>query len=230
MIGPLVNALAIVVGGFLGMLFKKGIPEKLSETLMKGLGLCTLFIGISGSLKGENTLILIISMVIGIVIGELIGLEEKINRLGEWVEKKVKTEKKEGQTKVSVAEGFVTSSLLFCVGAMAIMGSMSSGIQGDHSILFNKSILDLVAAVIFASSLGIGVVLSSVLLFTYEGTLTLLSSLLVPFLTETVIHEMTCVGSVILIGLGLNMLGITKIRVMNLVPAMFLPILLCLFM
>lgn len=230
MIGPLVNALAVVAGGFLGMIFKKGLPEKLSETLMKGLGLCTLFIGISGSLKGENTLILILSMVIGIIIGELIGLEEKINLLGDWVEAKAKSRKKEGETKVTVAEGFVTSSLLFCVGAMAIMGSLSSGIQGDHTILFQKSVLDLVAAVIFASGLGIGVVLSSILLFAYEGTLTLLAGLLVPFLTETVINEMVCVGSVILIGLGMNMLGITKMRVMNMVPAMFLPILLCLFM
>ena len=131
---------------------------------------------------------------------------------------------------MSIAQGFVTASLLFCVGAMAIVGSLQSGLQGNHEMLFNKSMLDFVAAIIFASSLGVGVIFSAALLLLYQGSITLLAQWITPFLTDRVIGEMTCVGSVIIIGLALNMLGITKLRVMNYVPAIFIPILLCLFM
>lgn len=226
MLGTIVNTAAIVIGALIGILFKKGLPEKMSDTLMKGLGLCTLFLGISGSLKGENSMILIISIVLGTLIGEGIDLEDKVNRLGQWIEKKFQGKKSEGDDKISIAEGFVTASLLFCVGAMAIVGSLQSGLQGNHEILFNKSILDFVAAIVFASSLGVGVALSAVLLFLYQGTITLLAQWIAPFLTDTVINEMTCVGSVIIIGLALNMLGITKLRVRNYVPAIFIPIIL----
>lgn len=224
MLGTIVNTVAIIIGALLGMLLKRGLPEKMSDTLMKGLGLCTLFLGISGSLKGEDSMVLIISMVIGTLIGEVIDLEDKINRLGQWIENKFKGKKQGKDEKVSIAEGFVTASLLFCVGAMAIVGSLQSGLQGNHEMLFNKSILDFVAAILFASSLGIGVAFSAALLFLYQGSITLLAQWIAPFLTDTVINEMTCVGSVIIIGLALNMLGITKLRVMNYVPAIFVPI------
>ena len=170
-------------------------------------------------------MILIVSMVVGTLIGEGIDLEDKINRLGQWVEKKFKG-KKESQGKTSIAEGFVTASLLFCVGAMSFVVSLQSGLQGNHEMLLNKSILDFVAAIIFASSLGIGVVFSAAFVFVYQGSITLLAQWISPFLTDTVINEMTCVGSVIIIGLALNMLGITKLRVMNYVPAIFVPIVL----
>lgn len=229
MLGTMVNTGAVILGGLLGLLLKKGLPEKMADTLMKGLGLCTLFLGISGSLKGENSLILIISMVAGTILGELLDLEGKVNGLGIWVEKRF--QRKEGQEKqMSIAQGFVTASLLFCVGAMAIVGSLQSGLQGNHEMLFNKSMLDFVAAIIFASSLGVGVIFSAALLLLYQGSITLLAQWIAPFLTDRVIGEMTCVGSVIIIGLALNMLGITKLRVMNYVPAIFIPILLCLFM
>lgn len=229
MLGTIVNTIAVIIGAAIGLLLKKGLPEKMADTLMKGLGLCTLFLGISGSLKGENSLILIISVVIGTVIGELLDLEGKVNGLGKWVEKRFQN-KKSQDGKTSVAEGFVTASLLFCVGAMAIVGSLQSGLQGNHEMLYNKSTLDFVAAIIFASSLGIGVVFSSAFVFVYQGAITLLAQWISPFLTETVINEMTCVGSVIIIGLAFNMLGITKLRVMNYVPAIFIPIILCMFM
>lgn len=227
MLGTIVNTIAVVVGAVIGLLLKKGLPEKMADTLMKGLGLCTLFLGISGSLKGENSMILILSMVVGIVIGEALDLEDKVNRLGQWVEKSFKN--KSG-TKVSIAEGFVTASLLFCVGAMTIVGSLQSGLQGNHEMLFNKSMLDFVAAIIFASTLGIGVAFASVFVLVYQGAITLLAQWVAPFLTDRVINEMTCVGSVIIIGLALNMLGITRLRVMNFVPAIFLPILICAFL
>lgn len=227
MLGTIVNTVAVLAGAFIGMLFKKGLPERLADTLMKGLGLCTLYLGITGCLKGENSLVLILSMVIGILIGEGLDLQDKVERLGAWLEQRFRS--KDGK-KVSVAQGFVSASLLFCVGAMTIVGSLESGLTGNHEILFNKSMLDFVAAVIFASSLGIGVAFSAAFVFIYQGTITLLAQWVSPLLTETVINEMSCVGFVIIIGLALNMIGITKLRVMNYVPAIFLPILLCLFL
>lgn len=229
MLGTLVNTVAVIIGAVIGLLMKKGLPEKMADTLMKGLGLCTLFLGISGSLKGQNSMILIISIVVGTLIGEGIDLEEKINQLGTWLEGRFKN-KKGNSTKNSIAEGFVSARLLFCVGAMAIVGSLQSGLQGNHEMLFNKSMLDFVAAIIFASTLGIGVVFSAAFVFVYQGAITMLAQWISPFLTETVIAEMTCVGSVIIIGLALNMLKITKLRVMNYVPAIFIPIILCKFM
>ena len=225
MLGTIVNTIAVIIGAFIGIGLKRGLPEKLSDTLMKGLGLCTIFLGISGSLSGENSMVLIISMVLGALIGESVDLEDKVNKLGQWVEKKF-SQKSGDDKKNSIAEGFVTASLLFCVGAMTIVGSLQSGLSGNHEMLFNKSVLDFVAAIIFASSLGIGVAFAAAFVFVYQGAITLMAQWIAPFLNDTVINEMTCVGSVIIIGLALNMLGITKLRVMNYVPAIFVPIIL----
>lgn len=227
MLGTIVNTIAVIIGAAIGMFFKKGIPQKLSDTMMKGLGLCTLFLGISGSLDGQNSLILIISMVVGALIGEGIDLDAKLNRLGNWLENKFKS--KDGE-KISIAEGFVSASLLFCVGAMTIVGSLQSGLQGNHEMLFNKSMLDFVAAIIFASTMGVGVMLSAVFVLIYQGAITLLAQWVAPVFSDVVIAEMNCVGSVIIIGIALNLLGITKLKVMNYVPAIFIPILLCQFM
>ncbi len=226
MLGTIVNTIAVMVGACIGLVMKRGLSEKLADTLMKGLGLCTMFLGISGSLKGENSLIMIISMVLGTMIGEGLDLDLRIRQLGEFLERRFRS--KDG-TKISIAEGFVTSSLLFCVGAMAIVGSLQSGLTGNHEMLFNKSMLDFVAAIIFASSLGIGVVFAAGFVLVYQGSITLLAQWISPFLTDTVVNEMTCVGSVIIIGLSLNMIGITKLKVMNYVPAIFIPIILCRF-
>lgn len=240
--GATVNFLLVIIGALIGMAFKRGLSDKMADTLMKGLGLCTLFLGISGSLVGENSMILILSMVIGALIGEGIDLEDKLNRFGEWIEsrfgkKKVPTDSKLvesaegiGKKETSLAEGFVTASLLFGVGAMAIVGSLQSGMSGNHEILISKSILDFVAAIIFSSTMGVGVALAGGLVFVYEGSLTLLAEVIAPYLSDSVINEMSCVGSVIIIGLALNMLGVTKLKVMNYVPAVFVPILLCMFM
>ncbi|MGL5260413.1 MAG: DUF554 domain-containing protein [Lachnospiraceae bacterium] len=217
MLGTIVNTIAVLLGAAIGMLLKKGFPEKISDTLMKGLGLCTMYLGITGSLKGENSMILIISMVAGALIGEMLDLEGRLNAFGEYIQGRFNKED-------SIAEGFVTASLLFCVGAMAIVGSMQSGLVGNHEMLYNKSMLDFVAAIIFASTLGIGVMFAAAFVFVYQGSITILAQWISPFLTETVVAEMTCVGSVIIIGLALNMIGITKLRIMNFVPAIFIPI------
>ena len=227
MLGTIVNTIAVIIGAVIGMFLKKGIPQRLSDTMMKGLGLCTLFLGISGSLDGQNSLILIISIVVGALIGEGIDLDAKLNQVGNWLENRFKS--KDG-SKVSVAEGFVSASLLFCVGAMTIVGSLQSGLQGNHEMLFNKSMLDFVAAIIFASTMGVGVMLSAAFVFVYQGAITLLAQWVAPVLSDVVIAEMNCAGSVIIIGIALNLLGITKLKVMNYVPAIFIPIILCQFM
>lgn len=226
MFGTLVNTGAIIIGGSLGLLFRKGIPSKLSDTIMNGLALCVLYIGFTGALKGENALIVIFSMVIGAIIGECLDLDKRVNDLGIWMEKKFK----KNDSKVSISEGFVTASLLFCVGAMAIIGSLQDGLTGNSDMLLTKSMLDGVSSIVFASTLGVGVILSSAFVFTYQGSITLLAGILAPFLTDSVINEMTCVGSLLIIALGLNVLKVTNIKIMNLVPAIFIPILLGLFL
>ncbi|QAA31860.1 DUF554 domain-containing protein [Clostridium manihotivorum] len=225
MLGTLVNFGAIIAGSVLGLLLKGGIPEKISKTIMNGLALCVLYIGISGTLKGDNPLLIIISIAAGALIGELVDIDNLLNRFGVFVEKKFNKLTKNSP----IAEGFVTSSLLFCVGAMAIVGSLQSGLQGNHTVLFNKSILDGISAIVFASSLGIGVVLSAFAVLIYQGSITMLASLLQGALTTAVISNMTAVGSLLIIGLSFNMLGITKIKVANLLPAIIVPIIYSIF-
>ncbi len=227
MTGTIVNTIAVIIGSLIGIFLKHGLPEKMADTLMKGLGLCTFYLGVTGLMKGENSLILILSVVTGTLIGEGLALEDRINHIGIWLETRFSSK---NTGKQSIAEGFVTASLLFCVGAMAIVGSLQSGLTGNHEMIFNKSILDFVAAIIFASSLGIGVIFSAVFVFLYQGSITLAAQWIAPFLTEATVNEMTCVGSVIILGLALNMLGITKLKIMNYVPAIFIPIVLCNFM
>ena len=173
---------------------------------------------------GSDTLKLILSVVIGALLGELLDLDGKIQRLGAWVERRFSKE----AGGVSIAEGFVTASLMFCVGAMTIVGSLQSGLTGDHQMLFTKSMLDFVSSMIFASSLGLGVLFAAGFVLVFQGGVAMLAGLAAPFLGDAVIAEMTCVGSVLIIGLGLNMLGLTKLKVMNYLPAIFLPIVLCL--
>ncbi|MBR2481980.1 MAG: DUF554 domain-containing protein [Oscillospiraceae bacterium] len=225
LLGTIVNAVSIIAGALIGILLGKAIPEHLGDSVMKGLALCTILIASGGLGDGENPLITIFSMVAGVLIGEGLDLDGRLNRLGEKLQNTFG--KKNGS--VSITEGFITSSLLFCVGAMAIMGSLQSGLSCDHSTLYTKSIMDFCSSVIFASSLGIGVALSSVSVFLLQGSITVLASFVAPFL-QTAIGEMNCVGSLLLLALALNLLGVTKIRVMNYVPAIFLPILLCQFM
>jgi uncharacterized membrane protein YqgA involved in biofilm formation len=177
-------------------------------------------------LKGENILITILSMVFGTLVGEWIDLDKKINQLGDEIESRVSSENKEH----SVSNGFVTASLLFCVGAMAIVGALQSGLTGNHDTLFAKSLIDGIAAIVMASSLGIGVLLSAGLILVYEGGITLFANVLAPLLTDSVINEMTCVGSLLIVGLALNMLKLTNLKIMNYAPAVFFPILFGYFM
>lgn len=223
MLGTIVNTITIVIGGFIGLLFKGKINERISSTIMSGLALCVLYIGISGSLKLDNPLVMIISIAIGAFIGELLDLDKLLNRLGKFIESKVK---KGSHNNVSIAEGFVSASLLFCVGAMAVVGALESGLQGNHETLFLKAILDGISAIIFTSSLGIGVIFSSIAVFIYQGTIVCGASILSSLLNATLINNMSAVGSLLIVALALNMLNVTKIKVANLLPsiviAMFL--------
>ena len=238
--GTIVNALAILAGSMAGILlsrlaarFSSVLPagaiqlgERLQTIIMQGIALCVLYLGISGSLDGQNTLITILSMVLGALIGEVLDLDRWMQALGNWVQRR--TERLvPAHGKVSVSEGFVTTSLLFCVGAMAIVGALQDGLTGDHSTLFAKALLDGISAIIFGASLGIGVSFSAVAVLLYQGLIAVLASFLSPLLSEAVIAEMTCVGSLLILALGTNLLNVTRIKVMNLVPAVFFPILLC---
>lgn len=225
MLGTIVNALAVIGGCIIGLIVKEKLTEKMSNTIMSGLALCVLYIGISGALKGQDTLIIIICIAVGALIGEIIDIDKRLNDLGNFIENKINLKKKNKDSeKISISEGFVTSSLLFCVGAMAVVGSLESGLQGNHSTLFAKSILDGVSSIIFASSLGIGVMLSSGAILVYQGSITLLAGCLSSVLTDTVIGNMSAIGSILIMGLGTNMIGASKIKVANLLPAIFLPI------
>lgn len=220
LVGTFVNTATVLLGGVIGLVFKKGIPERMSDSVFKALGLITAFIGISGSLCGENTLIAVIAMILGTILGELVDLDKRINNVGKFIERKVSR----GDKISTVAQGFVSSSLLFCVGAMTIVGSLQAGLEGDCSVLFTKSAMDFCSSVIFASTLGVGVLFSAGFVLVYQGLITVLATWIAPVLTTAVVNEMNCVGYIIIIGLALNILGITKLKVMNMVPAIFLPI------
>ena len=237
LIGTTVNAIAIIAGASAGLFLRRvtglsgsvdshSLAGRLQDIIMKGVALCVLYLGVDGMLAGENTLIAILSMVIGAIIGETLDLDKRMQKLGDWLQAKVGRLFPGG----NLAEGFVTACLLFCVGAMAIVGSLQDGLTGDHSTLFAKSLLDGISSIVFGASLGLGVAFSAVAIFLYQGSISLLASFLQPYLGDAVIAEMTCVGSLLIVALSFNMLGLTKIKVMNLVPGIFLPILLCLFM
>lgn len=226
MLGVLVNVGGVILGALVGMLLKKGLPEKFAKAMTTAVALAVLYIGIDGAMSGENTLVLVLAMVIGGLVGTLLDLDKRLENLG----KRVETRFSKGNGNVKIAEGFVSATLLFCVGAMTIVGPLNSGLTGDHEMQFTKAILDLISAVVLTSALGGGVMLSALSVLVVQGSIVLLAQVIAPFLTDYVIGEMTCVGSVLIIALALNLMGVTKIKLMNFVPGIFLPILLCMFM
>lgn len=229
--GSIVNCFTVILGASIGLTVKhfmgKGTEgsaiRRVADALMRGIGLCVLLIGITGAIGTKNIIIVIISMVIGTVIGELCDLDRRFEGLGQRIENK--TRGRFG----NITQGFVSASLLFCVGAMTIVGSLNSGLTGDHSMLYTKSLLDLISSFVFASTLGVGVLFSAGFVLAFQGSITLLAEWAAPVLNTATVTEMTAVGSLLIIGLALNMLGITKLKIMNFVPSIFVPIILCLF-
>ncbi|MGD9016989.1 MAG: DUF554 domain-containing protein [Desulfobacterales bacterium] len=220
MIGTVVNAIAIVVGSLVGLLFRKGIPEKVNQTVIHAVGLAVILIGIKGALRTENVLLVIGSLVVGGVVGELAGIERGLEALGHWIGRRFGSTTDDG-----VARGFVTASLVFCVGAMAIVGSLESGLTGNHQTLFAKSVLDGVTSILFTASLGAGVIFSALPVALYQGTITLAAGAVKPLLTPEVIAQLSSVGGLLIVAIGTNLLGMTRIRIGNLLPAIIVPFL-----
>lgn len=217
MLGTFVNTIAILVGGLVGLLFGQAFPEKIKKTVIQGIGLAILLIGGSMALQTKNSLVIISSLVLGGILGEWIDIELRLQHFGQWLELKfAKKGKGTGFTKA-----FVTTSLIYCVGAMAIMGSLESGLNGNHNILFAKSMLDGITAVIFASSMGIGVLVSALPVFIYQGSITMAAVLLQGILSPQVIAEMSATGGLLILGIGFNILELKEIKVGNLLPAVF---------
>lgn len=217
--GVIINALSIAIAGSLGLLINTGIPTRFHERLMQGVALCVVAIGITGTIAGSNTLIMIISIVLGTVIGEGIDIDKKVINAIQFFESKVQHSDKVG----NLGQGFISASMIFCIGSMAILGSLELGLTGDNTTLITKSILDGITSILLGSSLGAGVILAAIPVLILQGGITLLAGFLAPFLSQAIIAEMIAVGSLLLIGLGLNMLEVTQLKIMNFTPAMFLP-------
>lgn len=229
MLGTIVNAVAIVVGGALGLVLNRRLKETILETLSAAVNLAVVFVGISAALSamlkpGANAVLFIISLCLGGLCGEALCIEQRLERFGNFVQKKLVKEKRQGRH--SLAEGFVAGSLVFCVGTMSVLGSIESGTGAGHGILFAKSVLDGIIALCMASGLGAGVMLGGVSVLVYQGVLTLLAGVVSPLLTADMLREISIVGGILITAIGLNLLEIFKkrIRVGNMLPALFIPI------
>lgn len=222
MLGTFVNCLAIVAGSLLGLLFSRGIPESYKEIILSGVGLSVLLIGAKSALVSSSLMVVIFSVIVGALLGEALKIEQRLEALGNFLERKVSS--KSGDSK-SFARGFVTASLVFCVGSMAIVGSLESGLTGNHQTLFAKSVLDGVTSIIFSSTMGLGVMFSALAVLIYQGLITLTAVFMKNFLVPETIEQMTSVGGLLIMAIGFNMLKMTSIRVGNLIPGIFLPLL-----
>ena len=230
-LGTIANTLAVIIGSGIGLMIKSGLKPRYQETIMQALGLSTLFIGVSGAMSGmlkiidngietQGSMLLIGSLVFGALLGEFLNIELRLEQAGEWLKKKVHI--KNDNTFV---EGFVTATLVICVGAMEVVGALQDGLQGDVSTLFAKSVLDFVIVMVFASTLGVGVTFSALPLLIYQGSITLFASFLKSFLSPIVIANLSFIGSVLIFAVGINLCFNKKIKIANLLPAMIIPFL-----
>lgn len=219
-LGPLVNALAVATGAGLGMLLGSRLPERVRLIVFQGIGLCVVIIGIQSALKTANPLIMIFSIVIGSILGELLNLEDRLANLGNVLKKHFSS------SNPRFTEGFLSASVIFCVGALAILGSFEEGLGNGRSIVYTKSILDGFTAMAMASALGLGVLFSGAVILVYQGLLVLFASLLIHWLTPAVMTELTATGGIIILGIGINMLELLRIRLANMVPALLVVVIL----
>ncbi len=223
MLGNYINFITIVIGCLIGLLLKKGLKDEYKAIIMQAIGLSVLFVGAAITIGGlldpdSEPVLFIVSLVIGGLVGEMLGIERALERLGAFIQRRV------GASDNNVAQGFVTASLIFCVGTMAIIGSLESGLTGNHNTLFAKSVIDGITSMILASTLGIGVIFSSAAVFIYQGSIILFSGILEPLLTANVIREISIIGGILIFGIGLTMMEIRKIRTVNLLPAVVVPV------
>lgn len=216
MLGTVINVAAIAAGAVTGALLKKGIPSRVNETVLQGLGLAVILIGIQMALQTRNPLLVIGSLALGGLAGAVLRIEERLEALGKRVEARFGNPRHDG-----IARAFVTASLVFCVGAMAVMGALEDGLTGRPKILIAKAMLDGIAAVIFTSTMGIGVLFSVIPVFLYQGGITLAAHAISPYLSPPVVAELTATGGLLIVAIGLNLLGATRVRVGDLLPAIF---------
>jgi len=216
--GTIVNTLAIIAGSLIGVVLKGGIPKKYNITVMQAVSLAVILIGLKAAFKTDDLLLVIFSLAIGSVAGELLGIEARLEQLGHWLESRFS---KGGS---GIAKGFVTASLIYCVGSMAIVGSLESGLSGNHQTLFAKSVLDGIASIILASTLGLGVAFSAVSVFVYQGAITVTAASMKAALIPPVIDQMSAVGGLLIMGIGFNLMEIKKIKVGNMLPAIAVPL------
>ncbi|WP_338789392.1 DUF554 domain-containing protein [Metabacillus sp. FJAT-53654] len=218
--GSIVNAVGIIVGTFIGLLLRK-IPDQMKQTVMIAIGLSVVILGIDMALKSDNFFIVIVSLIVGSLVGEWLRIEDYLHRIGTTLEQKI------GKSQSgNIAQGFVTATLIFVVGAMAIVGSLDSGLRQDHSVLLTKSMIDGFTSIVLASTLGIGVLFSALPVFLYQGGIALLANVIHQFLSDSLLNlliaELTATGGVLILAIGINMLGIKQIRVANLLPSILI--------
>lgn len=220
LLGAFINALLIMAGALVGRIFKN-IPESMKSTVLSIIGLAVALLGIKMGFESDNFIILMISLVVGTVIGEWLDLDKQMNRLGQWVES-LFSKKRTDNNQISIAEGFVTASLIFVVGSMGVIGALDSGLRNDHNVLITKGLIDGFISIILTSTLGIGVLLSALPVFVYQGLIALFAGVISSFIPDAAlqmfIHEMTAVGGVMIFAIGLNIAGLTKIKAANLLP------------
>lgn len=218
MTGTIVNAIAIIAGSLAGLVFRKGIPARYNTTIMQAIGLAVVLVGLKSAFKSDDLLLIIVCLALGSLLGEWLAIEARLEAMGHWFESRFAV------TGGGFARGFVTATLVYCVGSMAIVGAMESGLTGDHQTLFAKSVLDGITAVVFTATMGLGVMLSAVSVFIYQGLITGGALMLKPLLVPEVVNQMSAVGGLLILGLGINLLEISRINVGNMLPAIFLPL------
>lgn len=219
--GVIIDTLAIFLGSTIGLFINKGISKKVEDAIMKALALSAIFIGITGMMSGENTIFVILALVLGVIIGEFMNLDKNVHRLTRFLASKLPKQAHDS----TFSEGFITGTLMMCVGALSIVGPIESGLTGNHTILYTNAVMDGFTSLILASSLGIGVLFSGFLVFAYEATIVVFAGSLNTLLTDVMINDISAIGSILVLVIGLNMLNLTDIKVMNFVPAIFIPIL-----
>jgi uncharacterized membrane protein YqgA involved in biofilm formation len=226
MLGPVVNAVVIVICSLAGCFLVKGIPSRFEEIIKKAIGLAIIYVGMKGAFENQRVLLFIMSIVAGAVLGELINIDGLMNRLGLWAERKLGMDAGANgkETGRSFSKGFVSASILYCTGAMAIVGSIQSGLLGNHETLFFKTILDGSISVVFAASMGIGVAFAAIPVLIYQGGIALAALAVKDFLTPDIIREMSAVGSLLVAAIGFNLLDVKEIKVANFIPAIFIPL------
>ncbi len=219
-LGPSINAIAIIAGSLVGLLIGSRLPDNIRKTTFHCIGLATLIIGLQMALKCQEPIIMIFSLIIGGIIGELIDIEGAIDRFGTFLKSKAKSKNPQ------FTEGFLNTTILFCIGAMAIIGSIDEGIRGDLSIVLAKSTLDCITSIAMASAYGIGVLFSAFMVFAYQGILVIFAEFLQPFISDILLNELTAVGGVLIVGIAFGILDIVKIKLANLMPALLVVVVL----